>query len=155
MSESKGDLLLKYGNAAEALDAAKVALAEAQEAVRPAKEAYDEARASIQPAQDAYNEALQAVREAVEELGADPFKALKGAKTRGGPRGPRDPQKRERVVDILRNGGTVQEILDSLEAEGHTGYDKQYINSVINSLRQSGNIEKSGDEKPFTYRYVG
>lgn len=152
---SKGEKLMAYGNAAEAFDQAKAELATAKESLRPAQEALEAAKAGIQPAQDAYNAALEALKAEVEALGSDPLKAMKGAKGAKGARGPRDPEKRARVLRIIQHGASVQAIVDQLEADGHTDYEKSYINGVINSLRREGLIDVNDTERPVVYTYTG
>ena len=144
MSElSMGQKLAAYGDAAEAFQNAEAAYNEAAKSLDPLKEAMETTRA--------------AVKEAAEVLGSDPFKIVKGSGAgKGGPRGPRDPEKKSRVLEAV-NGATVAQIVDHLNATYGDDYvDKGYVNGVIANQRQKSpdSIVADGERGSKQYTYV-
>lgn len=140
-TKTPGDLLKDYGDSAETFRMAEEELNTAKESIKPAQDSYDSARATLAAA--------------VEALGSDPFKILKGSGRGGarGPRGPRDPEKRQSVLNHM-TGQTVAQIVDAVNAERGAGYvDKGYVNGVINSERNKGTVTAEGERGSKTYTW--
>lgn len=138
---SQGDLLKQYGDAAEVY--------------RAAEEKYNEALQSIDPLKQELDSARSEVAAAVEALGSDPFKILKGSRGGArGPRGPRDPEKRGRVLEAM-TGRTVNEIVEAVNEQYGADYvDKPYVNSVITQGRKKGEVESEGERGSKRHTYT-
>ena len=133
------------------------AYGDAAEVYLNAQAEYDEAAKSLDPLKEVVDKAREAVKQFADELGSDPLKVLKGSGTgRGGPRGPRDPDKRARVLEAV-NGATVADIVEHVNATYGEGYvDKQYVNGVIASQRNKApeSISADGERGSKMYTYI-
>lgn len=120
---------------------------------RAADAAHAEAMASVQPSADAREAAYEAVKAAVESMeGADPFSVLKQAKAAGtkrGPRGPRDPSRRNAIIEALGSGPkSLGEVVDA------TGLDRNYVSNALTNLAKSGKVSATGERGSRSYEYV-
>lgn len=128
--------------------------AEAVKEFRQADETYQAALQSIQPAQEARDTTYARVEAVVEAMGgADPFQIIKQARAasaaRRGSRGPRDPSRRNAVVEAIAEPRTLAEVVDA------TGLDRNYVSNALTNLAKSGKVQTAGERGSRTYQYVG
>lgn len=132
LSTEQSEALITYAGVADEFKRAEAELVEAEKSIEPAREALESVRTKVQSAVDAMG-------------GVDPFSLLKSSRA-GRKTGPRDPAKRQSVIDAM-TGATVAEISKA------SGQDKGYVNGVINSLKTKGEVNWSGERGSFSYTY--
>lgn len=127
--------------------------AKAAPKVAEAKEAYEAAMASVTPLREAYEQAVEGIRELAVATG-DPFEVLKTkGKGAGRKTGPRDPNRRIKVLSEFAKGATIREVADA------TSEDPGYVNSVVNAkntgFKDNPKEWSRSEDRPYSYTFTG